>query len=309
VFDSLLALLVIVVIVGAVAWGLIWRREASSRRPSVGYRRRSPWLKRLPAVLIVGALVFLGLAVTQFQLSQAEESAGTVILAMDVSESMSRTDVDPNRLEAAKEAARVFLDRLPEELQTGLVSFAARADLVVTPTPIRGDVVNGLSDLPQGEGTVLGDGLDTALTAIEGQTEGGADAAAAVVLLSDGRDCGLAPSQCPDDLPATLVRPADAAARAADMGVPVYTVLLGPSLTTEGGAASFALLQEIADTTGGSAYTADTASGLIDVYETLETTISTELAISDYGAIFVGVAAAFAIGATVLVLLRLRSEY
>jgi hypothetical protein len=130
-----------------------------------------------------------------------------------------------------------------------------------------------------------------------------------VVLLSDGRDCGLAPSQCPDDLPATLVRPADAAARAADLGVPVYTVLLGPSPSSEGGSASFELLQQIADTTGGSAYTADTSSGLIDVYETLETTISTELAISDYGAIFVGIAAAFAIAATVLVLLRLRSEY
>jgi len=48
---------------------------------------------------------------------------------------------------------------------------------------------------------------------------------------------------------------------------------------------------------------------LIDVYKTLETRISTELAISDYGALFVGIAAVLAIAATVVILLALRSEY
>ncbi len=71
---------------------------------------------------------------TQFRFLKEEGSAGTVILAMDVSESMGRTDVEPNRLEAAKEAARAFLDRLPTDLQVGLVTFAARSDVVVAPT-------------------------------------------------------------------------------------------------------------------------------------------------------------------------------
>lgn len=308
--DSLLALVVIVVILGTVAWALLGRREpVKGKRAPVRYRRRSPWLKRLPVLLIVGAIAFLVLAFTQFRFLREEGSAGTVVLVMDVSESMSRTDVQPDRLEAAKQAARVFLERLPTELQVGLVTFAATADVVVAPTPIRRDVVAGLDDLPRGEGTVLGDGLDVALTEIEGELEAGEEASAAVVLLSDGRDCGSAPSQCPDDLPATLVRPVDAAEHASRLGVQVHTVLLGPDPTSPGGEQSFALLQDIAQTTGGSAYTADTAGGLIDVYSTVESAISTELAISDYGAIFVGIAAAFAIAATIMILLALRSEY
>jgi hypothetical protein len=87
----------------------------------------------------------------------------------------------------------------------------------------------------------------------------------------------------------------------------VHTVLLGP--TTETDAENIAFLQQIAETTGGSAYTADTAGGLIDVYQTLESQISTELAISDFGALFIGVAAALAIGATIAVLIAIRSDY
>jgi Ca-activated chloride channel family protein len=307
VIDSLLTLAVIVVVLGLVAWAFVARREAQ-RKPAVAFRRRSGWSSRLPAVLVVVALAFLGLAFTQFQFLREAGSAGTVILAMDVSESMSRTDVSPNRLEAARAAARVFLDRLPLELQVGLVSFAAEVDVVVPPTATRSDVAAGLNDLPRGEGTVLGDGLDTALRTIEGERTSGEEATGAVVLLSDGRDCGLAPSQCPDSFTGDLVRPADAAARAQALGIRVYTVMLGQPTESRGAAQAFELLEQIADTTGGSAYTAETAGGLIDVYETVETEISTELAISDYGALFVGVAALFAIAATVVVLVGVRSD-
>jgi hypothetical protein len=68
-------------------------------------------------------------------------------------------------------------------------------------------------------------------------------------------------------------------------------------------------MQRIADTTGGTAHTSDTATGLIGIYETLQTEISTQLDISDYGALFVGIAAIFAIAATVAMLFALRAEY
>jgi Ca-activated chloride channel family protein len=309
VLDSPIAVIGLVVVLVVVVSVLIGRRqEGGLRRGASRYRggtaRRA---RRIAAVLMVGAVALLAIGLTQFRFLQEAGSAGTVILALDVSESMGRTDVEPSRLEAAKEAARVFLDRLPTEIQAGLVAFAAEADVVVAPTPARGDVVSALDDLPRGEGTAVGDGLDASLDAIEAELEGDGDAAAAVVLLSDGRDCGLAPSQCPPGGVGTVVRPADAAARAKELGVQVHTVLLGQSAGGLGDSVAF--LQEIADTTGGSAYTADTASGLIEVYETLESEISTELAITDFGAWFVGAAGALAIAATVAILFALRSEY
>lgn len=309
--DSPIAVIALVLVLVIVVSVLIGRREPKGLRGGKsayrgGTARRA---RRIAAVLMVGAVALLAIGLTQFRFLQEAGSAGTVILALDVSESMGRTDVEPSRLEAAKEAARVFLDRLPSELQVGLVAFAAEADVVVRPTANRRDVVSSLEELPRGEGTAVGGGLDASLGLVEAELEGqGDDAAAAVVLLSDGRDCELAASQCPPSGVAT-VPSADASARADALGVQVHTVLLGPAATSAEGAESAALLERIAETTGGSAYTADTASGLIEVYETLESEISTELAITDFGALFVGVAGALAVAATIAILIALRSEY
>jgi Ca-activated chloride channel family protein len=287
---------------------LIGRREESARRGAALSRAaKARRAKRIAAVLMAGAVILIAVGFTQFRILQEAQASGTVVLAIDVSESMSRTDIVPNRLEAAKEAARVFLDRLPSELQVGLVAFAAEADVVVAPTAGRTEVVAALDDLPRGEGTAVGGGLDASLDAVEATPIEAENAAAAVVLLSDGRDCELAASQCPPSGVGSVVPSADAASRAAEIGVQVHTVLLGPA--TETATANIEFLRQIAETTGGSAYTAETASGLIDVYQTLESQISTELAISDFGALFIVVAAALAIAATIAILIAIRSDY
>ncbi len=299
VLDSFLALGVLILVVGVIAWALLGRREPAEgrKRSPVRYRRRSPWRKRLPVILMVGALVFLGLAFTQFRVFREADSTGTVILTMDVSESMGRTDVDPSRLEAAKAAAEVFLEKLPPDLKVGLVTFANEAIVLVPPTSTRADLLEALNALPRGEGTVIGDGLAASVDALEAEWDQNGQTPGAIVLLSDGRDTG------------SVVPPIDAADRAAEDQVKVHTVVLGQALATEGGGANVALLQQIADATGGSAFTADTASGLIDVYDAIQTQISTELGVSDYGALFVAIAAVFAIAATVSVLFALRSDY
>lgn len=298
-FDSFLALVVIVVVLGVASWALLGRREPGDKKKKTParYRRRPTWHRRVPFVLMAGALGFLVLAITQLQLLRGEGSAGTVVLVLDVSESMNRTDVEPSRLEAAKAAARVFLEELPTDLQVALVTFADRAVVVQPPTAERQQVIAALGDLAQGEGTVIGDGLTTAIDALEAEwEEGGGPTPAAMILLSDGQDTG------------SLVPPGEAAGRAEELEVAVHTVVLGRSASGEPGP-NVTLLQQIADITGGSASTADTASGLIAVYQTLQTEISTELDISDYGALFIGIAALFAIVATVTVLVAMRSEY
>ncbi len=299
VLDSLLALLVIVLVVGAVSWALMSRRgggTGAKRRPGT-WRRRSPWVKRIPVLLMVVALAFLALAFTQFQFLRSNAATGTVVLTMDVSESMSRTDVDPSRLEAAVAAAREFLHGLPTDLRVGLVSFAGAADEVVAPTEDRTAVDGALGTLSRGEGTVIGDGLSTSLDAVEAVWQRDGEAPAAVVLLSDGRDTG------------SSVAPDEAAARAARLGVSVYTVVLGRTDPTGAGGANAELLRSVAETTGGATFSATSAGGLLEVYRTLQTTLSTELAISDSGALFVAIAAIFALAATISTLLALRSEY
>lgn len=297
--DSFLALFVIILVLGVASWALFGRREAAGdkKRKPMRYRRRSPWLKRLPILLMGAAVLFLALGFTQFQLLRGEGSAGTVVLVLDVSESMNRTDVEPSRLEAARAAARVFLEELPTDLQVALVTFASQAEIVVPPTTERARVVAALDELVQGEGTVIGDGLSAAIDTLEARWEQeGEETPAAMILLSDGQDTG------------SLVPPGEAAGRAEGIQVPVHTVVLGQSASGEPGP-NVALLDQIAAITGGSAYTADTASGLVEVYRSLETEISTELDISDFGALFIAIAAAFAIAATVLVLVAMRSDY
>jgi Ca-activated chloride channel family protein len=297
-FDSFLTLFVLVVVLGLVSWLLLGRREGAGRKGAVlGYRRRSKWRNRIPILLMAVAVVFLALAFTQFQFLRQDPPAGSVMLAMDSSDSMDRDDVEPTRFEAAKAAARVFLERFPSDLQVGLVSFAGEAVAPVPPTLDRTEVEEALEALPRGRGTVIGDGLSLALDQLEAEWARDGEAPGAVVLLSDGRDQG------------SVVPPEDSAARARDLDVPVHTVVVGRGDDEEGRGADVALMQRIADTTGGTAHTSDTATGLIGIYETLQTEISTQLDISDYGALFVGIAAIFAIAATVAMLFALRAEY
>jgi Ca-activated chloride channel family protein len=299
VLDSFLALGVLILVVGVIAWALLGRGKpaAGSKRGPSRYRRRSAWRTRAPVLLMLGALLFLGLAFTQFRLFREAGSSGTVILAMDVSESMGRTDVDPSRLEAATDAARVFLDGLPADLKVGLVTFANEATVLVEPTANRAEVLGALSALPRGEGTVIGDGLQASVDTLEAEWAANGPTPGVVVLLSDGRDTG------------SVVVPLDAAENAKEDGVKVHTVVLGQALETAGGGANVELLQQIATATGGAALTADTATGLNDVYSGLQSQISTELGVSNYGALFVGLAGLFAIAATVAVLLGLRADY
>jgi Ca-activated chloride channel family protein len=209
---------------------------------------------------------------------------------------MSRTDVEPSRLEAATRAARAFLDGLPPDLSVGLVTFAGTSEALVPPTTAHERILGALDRLPRGEGTVIGDGMTTALEAIRAWWSEEGEAPAAIVVLSDGRDTGSA------------IAPEQAAARARELGIPIYTVVLGRDLTGERAGANVDLMARIAETTDGSAFTATTAGGLLDVYETLRTRLSTELAVTDFGAFFIAAAGALAVAATVALLVAIRSE-
>ena len=262
---------------------------------------RSPgWRRHLPPVLYLTAIAALaiGLARPSVVLAVPREEA-TIMLTMDVSRSMRATDVDPNRLTAAQHAATDFVDRLPEQFRVGLVAFSSEARLVVEPTTNRDEIREALASLRADGGTAMGDAIDLALDASGAVPEATPTPQAstspepsAMPESSAGPDPSASPEA--DAVPVVAevvlsdganstgtVEPIDAARRAADLGVPIYTIALG----TEDGVVDvpnlFGItepmpvppdpetLATIAEMTGGRFFEAPTAEELAEIYESL----------------------------------------
>lgn len=269
VWPFLIILLVVVGLVTAVyLFGL--GPEPSGRRDPGILRRRSKWRRWLPVPPLLAAVGCLALAFSGFTFS-LQETTPITMLAMDASDSMLETDVATtgirDRLEAAQAAAVDFLDELPPDFRVGLATFAGETALPVAPTQDRQAVIDALDTLSTSSGTVIGDGLNEALDAIEEARNEAAEIPAAVLLLSDGRDLG------------SDVSPHDAARRAQAMAVPVYTVIIGQAESGNGneGAADPATLADIARTSGGKAFTADTADELTQHFTTIGSRLSVAL--------------------------------
>jgi Ca-activated chloride channel homolog len=258
---------------------------------------RAPgWRRHLPLILGLLGLtaIVLGVARPHATVDVKREEA-TIVLAIDVSRSMKADDVEPTRLNAARNAAKAFLGEVPEKYRVGVVSFATRAVVGVVPTEDRSLVEASLDTLSPGEGTAIGDAV--ALSTRVGQPRREADQDNApprsILLISDGaRDGGA-------------VDPQVAARRAKQLKVPVYTVLVG----TEDGVIEETLtggfrqiirvppspdtLRAIAQLSGGEFFTATDAEGIERVYEELGSRLGTRKESREIGDYFAGGAAAF----------------
>ncbi|MDA0179476.1 VWA domain-containing protein [Solirubrobacter phytolaccae] len=224
--------------------------------------------KVLPPALLMLALAGMAVALARPEATVAVPvERASVMLVTDTSGSMNATDVAPNRLTAAKQAADRFLENVPEQLQVGLVAFADSAHTVIRPTQDRTTVLSTLDGLQAEGGTATGDALASALQALE---TGKDKPPSAIVLLSDGA------SKNGQD-------PASVAEQARAANVPIYTVALGTAegvIETMGQTLSVPpdpeALQQVADISGGRAFTAEDADALDEVYETLGSRIGTK---------------------------------
>jgi Ca-activated chloride channel homolog len=223
---------------------------------------------------------------------KVKKEEATIILAVDVSRSMKATDVSPTRLDAARTAAKTFLDEVPEKFQVGVVSFATRAAVAVAPTENRPLVVTALDTLKPGEGTAIGDAVALSLRVGHPPNTLVPQAPRAIVLLSDGAQDG------------GRINPTNAADQAKRQGVPVYSVLVGTpdgvvQETLTGGYRQIihvppdpATLQKIAATTGGQFFAAPDAEGLQKVYKALGSRLGTKHEDREITDVFAGIAAA-----------------
>ncbi len=276
--------------VAALAIGYVVAVRAQHRRAlrfanfdllaSVAPRRRDPAV-HVPAVLLLLSLTALSIAAAGPTADQkVPRNRATVILAIDVSLSMMATDVEPTRLEAAQEAAKSFVEELPDGINLGLVSFSGTASVLVSPTTDRKAVNHAIDTLQLSERTATGEAIFTSLQAIENfdASIGGGDDAppARIVLESDGTQ--TVPEGLDDP------RGAFTAARLAEeRGVPISTISFGTlhgTVDIEGQRIPVPVddpsLEEIAALSGGEAFTASSLSQLETVYDTLQEQIGYE---------------------------------
>src|SRR6476469_453236 len=114
---------------------------------SVARPARRRW-RHLPAALLVASLALLTTAMAgPTHEVRVPRNRAVVILVIDVSESMVATDVAPNRLAAAKEAGKRFVDGLNPSVNLGLIAFAGSATLLMTPTTDRSAVKAAIDSL------------------------------------------------------------------------------------------------------------------------------------------------------------------
>ncbi len=266
-----------------------------------GWRRHVP----LVAYALALAVLILALAKPQRTVAVPVERA-SIMLTTDFSGSMQATDVPPTRLAAARAAADRFLAEVPAAVRVGLVAFNQTARLVESPTTDRAAVRAALSALEPSGGTATGEALSVSIGALAQQADpDGVRAPSAIILLSDGTSVRGRPPQ-------------ELAQRAKELKIPIYTVTLGTPAGTIQVPRSNGTVEtrpvppdpsesrEVAEISGGRAYTADTAGDLGDVYKALGSRIGYRDEQREITAAFSGGALALLAGGALLSLLWFR---
>ena len=129
--------------------------------------RRSRWRRHVPVALFLASLAGLAFATARPQMAvEVPLGRTSIILALDVSRSMCATDVEPNRLAVAQEAARTFVEEQVEGTRIGIVAFAGFAELVLPPTTDKDALIEVIDNLTTARGTVIGAATLKALDAI-----------------------------------------------------------------------------------------------------------------------------------------------
>src|SRR5512134_1642555 len=301
--------LLIPLAVGVYVWVLRRRRRFAVRYSSLSLVReavgKQSWLrKHFPFLLFLLALTSLVFALGRPVATVVIPSnKATVMLAVDVSLSMCSTDIPPNRLEVAKDAALSFVRDNSSGRQVGIVAFAGFAEVIQSPTTDLQDLETAIGYLIPARRTAIGSAILRSLDAIAE-----VDDRVAPSELSGSLD-PVNPAQPPEEYSPHIIvlltdgasnagpLPLSAAQQAVERGVRVYTIGFGTTNNTSpmdcgdgdlfgfggggfggggfGGGGGFRreideeTLTQIADLTGGKYYVAESADDLREVFANL----------------------------------------
>ena len=248
---------------------------------SVAPQRPNRW-RHLSALLLIGSMVLLTIAMAGPQNDvRIPRNRAVVMLAIDVSQSMRATDIEPSRLAAAQVAAKQFADQLTPGINLGLIAYAGTATVLVSPTTNREATKIAIDKLQLADRTATGEAIFTALQAIAtvGAVIGGGEDGpppARIVLMSDGKE--TVPSN-PDNPKGAFT----AARTAKDQGVPISTVTFGTPYgyveindQRQPVPVDDETLEKIAELSDGNAYSASTLEQLKEVFTSLQDQIGYE---------------------------------
>jgi Ca-activated chloride channel family protein len=231
------------------------------------------WRRHLPAAVALAAMAALALALAKpHRTIEVPSERASIMLVTDHSRSMLATDVEPNRLTAAKKAAQAFLAQVPERLPVGVVAYSNAPDAVQTPSRDHDDARSIIEDQEADGATATGDALLVARDALVKARTPGRRTPSAIVLVSDGQTTvGL--------------DPVEVARTARRFKIPIFTISLGTDAATvpspELGAPRLpavpdpVTLRRIAEVSGGQAFSADDDDELSSIYKELGSQLGT----------------------------------
>jgi Ca-activated chloride channel family protein len=314
--DWLLGLLFLPVVV--VSYGLA-RRKRRERTASLaaqglvttGFARGRSWRLHVPFALFLVALALLVIASARPMTTvKTPRREATVVLAIDVSNSMAAADIKPSRIRAAKIAAEDFVREQPSGVRIGVVSFGPSAVVVQPPSFDHAVVLQAINHLSLGGGTSLAAGILTSLDAIAGKTlivnkaalnqDNSAEVnigyygGATIVLFSDGEDTSQAD-------PVTMARLASTA------GVRIQTVgvgtVAGTTVQIDGFSVATAMdpqtLQAVAAVTNGSYHQAD-SQGLKAISKSINLHFTVVTSYTEVSALFAAAGALFLVAGALI---------
>lgn len=326
--EFLWLLLALPLLVVLYVWLLKRKKKMAVRYASLSIVKEAmggqSWKRHIPPALFLLAIAAMLVAAGRPQaVVTLPSNQQTIILAMDVSGSMRATDVQPNRLVAAQNAAKSFIADLPRHVKVGIVAFAGSAQVAQLPTVNREDLVTAIDRFQLQRATATGNAIVISLAtlfpdqgielaamqgggrerqrgfAIDGERKEkkdftpvapGSYSSAAIIMLTDGQRT-------------TGVDPLEAAKMASERGVRVYTVGIGTvdgeTIGFEGWSMRVRLdeetLKSIAQKTEAEYFYAGTAHDLKKVYETLSSKLTVEKKETEISALFAMAAAALAL--------------
>ena len=293
VFANIEYLFLLLLLIPYIVWYILKRKnnEAAIQVSDTHVYEHAPksyknYLLHVPFILRVLALILLIIVLARPQTTNSWQNSEVegidIMLAVDVSTSMLAEDLKPNRLEAAKDVAAIFINGRPND-NIGITLFAGESFTQCPLTVDHSVLLNLIKDVKCGlieDGTAVGMGIANAVTRLKNSKA----KSKVIILLTDGTNNR------------GDISPLTAAEIAKSFGIRVYTIGVGtngmaPYPYPVGGTVQYVnlpveidekTLTQIAGITDGNYFRATSNSKLEEVYKEIDKLEKTKLNVKEY---------------------------